>query len=197
MVRILLIVATATDSLASSAGAPRNGLLITHVNSRQWQLRLIAGSAAQQFSGMVESSTPNTAVSSVGVQLESADSAKLLSPTTLSTTLGAWPGGFDGVDFSVSADTKLCLRNSGRSAVQIYLGDRLANVVPVNAPVQQNYIASAVAPLRVLMGGPDVRPDNPKLLSRAYPFYDEFDGQMRLFGQVQAVCYGQLHATSG
>ena len=60
---------------------PDSGLLITRVNSEQWQIRLIAGTANQQFSGIVESDLPITAVLSTG--LESTDSAKLLTPTSL------------------------------------------------------------------------------------------------------------------
>jgi len=67
-------------------------------------------------------------------------------------------------------------------------------------PVKEQYVASiatAVAPLGVAMGGPDIMPDNPNLLRKPYPYYTQFFGKMPLFGQVEGVCYDQLHMTSG
>jgi len=67
-------------------------------------------------------------------------------------------------------------------------------------PVKEQYvatIASAVAPLGVAMGGPDIMPDNSHLLRKPYPYYPQFFGKMPLFGQVEGVCYDQLHETSG
>lgn len=58
-------------------------------------------------------------------------------------------------------------------------------------------IASAVAPIGVAMGGPDVWPDNPSLQSMAYPFYTQFYGKMPLFGQVESLCYSEPHMTGG
>ena len=55
-------------------------------------------------------------------------------------------------------------------------------------PGNQSYIgtiASAVAPLGVAMGAPDVWPDNQSLESAAYPYYPQFAGRMPLFGQVE------------
>ena len=112
---------------------PDGGLLITRVNSEQWQIRLISGTTAQQFSGVMQSNMPITALSTI--ELESVDSAKLLTPASLGVTFAAWPGGVDGVDFTVSADAKLCLRDTGGSGVHIYLGDSLADALPVTASV--------------------------------------------------------------
>jgi hypothetical protein len=64
----------------------------------------------------------------------------------------------------------------------------------------QNYIgtiAAAVASKGVIMGGPDVWPDNKSLQSKVYPYYTEFAGKMPLFGQVENVCYSEPHMTSG
>ena len=64
-------------------------------------------------------------------------------------------------------------------------------------PQKQSYvgeIASAVAPLGVIMGGPDVMPDEHSLQQHTYPYYRQFSGQMPLFGQVEPVCYRHLHA---
>jgi hypothetical protein len=58
-------------------------------------------------------------------------------------------------------------------------------------------IANAVAGKGVLMGGPDVLPDNGALRTKSYPFYDKFYGRMNLFGQVEDICYRALHMTSG
>ncbi len=58
-------------------------------------------------------------------------------------------------------------------------------------------IASAVANKGVVMGGPDVWPDNKSLESKVYPFYTQFSGKMPLFGQVENVCYSEPHMTGG
>ena len=112
---------------------PDGGLLITHVNSEQWQIRLIAGAASQQFSGVVESDRPITSVR--GSRLGSTGSAKLLTSTSLGAILSAEPGGADGVSFSANPDAKLCLRDAGGSGVHIYRGNSLVDAVPVTAPV--------------------------------------------------------------
>ena len=67
-------------------------------------------------------------------------------------------------------------------------------------PVKEEYVgtvAAAVAPLGVAMGGPDIMPENKHLLRKPYPYYTKFFGKMPLFGQVEGVCYDQLHMTSG
>src|SRR5579862_3167976 len=112
--------------------SPASGLLITRVNSEQWQIRLIAGSASEQFSGVVESDMPITGVRGTG--LESTDSARLLTATSLGTIFSVVPGGVDGVRFSAKPGAKLCLRDAGSTGVHIYLGDSLADAVPVTAP---------------------------------------------------------------
>ena len=58
-------------------------------------------------------------------------------------------------------------------------------------------IAAAVAPKGVLMGGPDVWPDNKSLATRTYPFYTQFKGKMPLFAQVEPLCYDEPHMTKG
>ncbi len=109
-------------------------MLITRLNNQQWQIRLIGGSSAERFSGVVDSSMPFSKVS--GVNTANADSAKLMTSTSLGTTLNVQAGGVDGVDFSVSADSALCLRDTGStSGVHIYLGDSLDDAIPVTAPV--------------------------------------------------------------
>jgi hypothetical protein len=58
-------------------------------------------------------------------------------------------------------------------------------------------IAAAVAPLGVVMGGPDDWPDNQSLESKAYPYYTQFAGKMPLFIQVEGINYAEPHMTSG
>ncbi len=124
--------ALAPFAMAQSV-APESGLLITHVNSEQWRIRLISGTTTQQFSGVMESDMPITAVQ--GVLLESTDSAKLLTPNSLGATFATTPGGIDGVNFTVGAGARLCLQDTGSSGVQMYLGDSLANAIAVTAPL--------------------------------------------------------------
>ncbi len=119
-------------AMAASA-PPDSGLLVTHVNSQQWQVRLISGTTAQRFSGVLQSSAPITGVQAV--KLEGNDSAKLLTATSLGATFSAWPGRSDGVNFTVGAGATLCLTDTGSTGVKFYVGDSLQDAVLVNAPV--------------------------------------------------------------
>jgi hypothetical protein len=130
---LLMVGAWVAPYATAQTVVPADGLLITRLNSEQWQIRLIATSADQQFSGVVESDLPITAVR--GTEVQSAQSARLLTPTSLGALLAAQAGGVDGVTFSASGDAKLCLRDAGGSGVHIYLGTSLAEAVPVAAPV--------------------------------------------------------------
>ena len=59
-------------------------------------------------------------------------------------------------------------------------------------PGQQQYIAEIaenVAGTGVVMGGPDILPDNPALTRRTYPLYDRFSRRMKLFGSMQHDSY--------
>ena len=65
---------------------------------------------------------------------------------------------------------------------------------------RQDYIASvanAVYSKGVVMGGPDVMPDDAALKELTYPFYEQFRGKMPTFGQVESICYAHPHKTSG
>jgi hypothetical protein len=58
-------------------------------------------------------------------------------------------------------------------------------------------VASAIASKGVIMGGPDVWPDNKSLQKVVYPYYAQFAGKMPLFGQVENVNYSEPHMTKG
>lgn len=115
------------------AATPGSALLITRIDNEQWQLRLVAGGADAQFSGVVESDRPISWVR--GATQAGAANARLSSATSLGTTLTASAGGVDGVSFSASAGSKLCLRDAGSTGVRIYRGSSLKNAVLVAAPV--------------------------------------------------------------
>ena len=57
-------------------------------------------------------------------------------------------------------------------------------------------VASAVAPLGVVMGGPDALPDDYALKKLTYPFYEHYKGQMPLFCSAQFNSYKHLHQDS-
>jgi hypothetical protein len=99
-------------------------------------MRLVADGNMQQFSGIIESDVAFTSVS--GANLEGADSAKLLTATSLSANLSVNPGRTDGVKFSVPSGAKLCLRDTGGTGVPIFLGTDVNDAVPVSAPVALN-----------------------------------------------------------
>ena len=117
----------------ATAATPGSALLITRIDNEQWQLRLVAGGADAQFSGVVESDRPISGVRSANPA--AAAKARLSSATSLGTTLAASAGGVDGVSFSASAGSKLCLRDAGSSGVRIYRGSSMKNAVPVTVPV--------------------------------------------------------------
>lgn len=126
--------ASLISTLALAASTPSDGaLLITQLNSQQWELRLIRGSSGQRFNGVIESSAPFSAIGALPAR--DSDSVKLWSPTTLGANLSAGIGGVDHLEFSVSNAAQLCLRDTGSSGIQIYRGDRLAGAIPVRAPV--------------------------------------------------------------
>ena len=63
-------------------------------------------------------------------------------------------------------------------------------------PGEQRYIgeiASAVIGTGVVMGGPDILPDNRALVRRTYPFYEQFEGRLKLFGSMQHDSYRHRH----
>lgn len=64
-------------------------------------------------------------------------------------------------------------------------------------PGHQSYladIATAVAHHGVVMGGPDVLPDDSLLANMVYPLYSQFKGKIKLFCSVQFDSYRHLHA---
>ena len=82
-------------------------------------------------------------------------SAKLLTPTSLGAIFAAQPGGVEGVSFSVSANAKLCLRDTGSSNVHMYRGASLVDAVPVTAPValsSADACGAAIAPVPAASG---------------------------------------------
>ena len=120
-----VIVASLVTSLAMAAGAPSDGaLLITQLNSQQWQLRLVQGGSGQRFNGVIESSAPFAAVSAL--QPRGSDSVKLWSPSSLGANLSSGAGGVDRLNFTVSDEAQLCLRDTGSSGIQMYRGEQLA-----------------------------------------------------------------------
>lgn len=108
-------------------------LLISRTSSEQWQIQIIAGTEPRRFNGVLESSAAFASVSPFNT--ESADSASLSSPTVLSANFEVWPGGSDGMRFAVPADAKLCLRDTGSSGIQAFLGVSLQDATPVSFPV--------------------------------------------------------------
>jgi hypothetical protein len=58
-------------------------------------------------------------------------------------------------------------------------------------------VATAVIGTGVVMGGPDVLPDNKPLASHVYPYYDAFRGRLKLFGSMQHNSFRHRHAAGG
>ena len=110
--------------------SPDGGLLISRSSSEGWQIRLIAGTEARRFNGVVESTVSFSSVTAT--KLETTDAARLSAPNVLSATFEVWPGRSDGVNFSVAADAQLCLRDTGSTGSALHLGDRPGHASPNN-----------------------------------------------------------------
>ncbi len=66
----------------------------------------------------------------------------------------------------------------GNAIVDTYIGD----------------IADIVLPLGVIMGGPDILPEDKALVNRMYPYYDEFKAKgMKLFCSAQNDSFRHMH----
>jgi hypothetical protein len=64
-------------------------------------------------------------------------------------------------------------------------------------PRNQSYIgeiAQAIRGRNMVMGNPDVMPDNGAITRLVYPYYYENQGKIDLFGQVEPACYMHPHA---
>jgi hypothetical protein len=67
-------------------------------------------------------------------------------------------------------------------------------------PGNQRYIgeiADSVIGTGVVMGGPDVLPDNRALEKRVYPYYEEYRGKLRLFCSMQHNSFRHRHGDTG
>ena len=63
-------------------------------------------------------------------------------------------------------------------------------------PQHQGYlgdIADAVKANGVVLGGPDMLPDDHALVKNTYPIYDQLKGQMPMYGHISGACYRHLH----
>ncbi len=63
------------------------------------------------------------------------ESVKLWTPTTLGANLSAGIEGADHLEFSVSNDAQLCLRDTGSSGIRMFRGESLADAVRGHSPV--------------------------------------------------------------
>jgi hypothetical protein len=115
-----------------ASAQPDSGLLISRTTNEQWQIRLIASDQPQQFNGVIESTVPFKSATSL--QPDGLDEVRLDTAGTLTTTLSAWPGRMDGVQFEVPATAQLCLRDVTATGTKIYYGESLAEAIPISAP---------------------------------------------------------------
>lgn len=125
----LLAFATAPLQAIHAANVPDGGLLVTRMNSEQWEVQLIGGTESRQFTGNL-TSTGSFYASSSG-----AGSSSLVTSSEIGLTMHTVAGGKDVLRFSVSMDSALCLRGYG---APIYIGGSLADSVAASAPVALN-----------------------------------------------------------
>ena len=119
--------------IAHAAAVPDGGVLVTRLNSEQWEIALSGSSTPLKFSGSVTSSVPF--YSSSGVNIESTDLFTQTTTSSLSMTLNVAEGRKDVVRFSVSMDARLCLRGSG---APIYVGESFDDATAVSSPLALN-----------------------------------------------------------
>jgi hypothetical protein len=125
----LALLAAASLVSASAIAQPDDGVLISRTTNKEWQIRLISSAQPLQFNATVESSQPflsATPSQTDGVDIDTSQ--------TLRTILAAWPGHTDGVTFAAAPGSELCLRDSGRTGVKVYLGDTFDEAVPISLP---------------------------------------------------------------
>ncbi len=63
-------------------------------------------------------------------------------------------------------------------------------------PKKQDYVRDVLTAVKdegVVLGGPDVKPDDGSLTRLVYPYYQEFSDQMPIFSQVEPICYHHGH----
>jgi hypothetical protein len=125
----ILVFAASPLSALHAAMVPDGGLLVTRLNSEQWELRLIAGGQSREFTGNL------TSTEAVYASSAKPQSSTILGPTELGLTMSAVAGGTDVVRFSVPLDAALCLRGTGST---IYVGSSLADAAAAPAPASLN-----------------------------------------------------------
>ena len=87
----LSVTALLSPFAMAASTTPDSGVLITRLNNQQWQIRLIGGSTSERFSGVVESSLPFSKATSANAA--NVAGAKLMTSTSLGTSLAVQPGG--------------------------------------------------------------------------------------------------------
>lgn len=118
---------------SASPGAGGDGLYISQTSGSTWEATLDSTNSPQIFHGTVEATN---AISSLQrLSLESHDTAQLTDGNTvLNVEMQTWPGGTDGVRFSIG-NGGACLRDFSGSSSTVYLGvpgDAISTTTPVD-----------------------------------------------------------------
>ena len=112
----------------STSASTDDGLQITRLSAQDWQVRLVSTNNAFQFEGTFDATQNFSWYQPVA--LETSDSVNYTGQDVLNVSFATWPGGSDGVNFSLSDLAGICLRESSGSGVPVYL-----NNMPVSFPV--------------------------------------------------------------
>ena len=97
------------------------GLQITQLSAQDWQVRQVSVDNSYQFDGTFKA-TQNFS-SYQPVSLENSDSAGYSGQNVLNVAMTTWPGGTDGLNFSISGSAGICLSESGNSGIPVYLNN--------------------------------------------------------------------------
>lgn len=161
-----------------------------------YEIRNKVGGYTMQLWSPVVISRYNAMVKALGAQVDSIKSFEGLgdqesSLSIDSTTLKAW-----GYTPEKYRDALINMLSASAASLPTSRVFWYMNFLSGN----QSYIgsiATAVAPLGIVMGGPDDWPENKSLLNQAYPYYTQFDAKMPLFIQVEGANFAEPHKTSG
>ena len=115
------------------SGGADSGLFIEQVNSTRWIATLQSVSEPSTFDGMFDGDRNMTI--NRRISLEQADSVNKSGNTDIVASMAAWPGGSDGVEFSVANGGSVCVRSTTGSEQTIYLGTNPNNATAMTTPV--------------------------------------------------------------
>lgn len=125
---------TGNGACGSAGPDVADGLYVLRPTASTFQVRLVSKDSAQVFSGTISADKNYAGVTPY--KLESSDELNRPNARTIDLTMQTWPGGQDGVNFTVS-NASVCLdaSASASSNVPVFMGSSLTDASPVSMPI--------------------------------------------------------------